>query len=241
VSPAHFLNLLESVVASPHLELAGICSHLAKADDIDFTNKQKVIFQNCLKKTKDRYPHILKSCGGTVLAHLASSDAARRFPDTHFDMVRAGLMLYGLESRAISNVVQPVMSVRARISQVNDVDEGEGVGYNLTWTAARPSRLASIPVGYADGVNRKLSNKMYGILRGKLVNQVGTISMDQMLFDVTDIRDASEGEIITLIGSDGSETIFLADWAEKLETITYEVACAMRMRLPRIYVGATAP
>ena len=97
------------------------------------------------------------------------------------------------------------------------------------------STLATIPIGYADGVGRRLSNKIRGLLQGKFVNQVGTISMDQMNFDITDVPEAKEGDVITLIGSDGHNALCLADWAKELDTITYELACRLKARLPRIY------
>jgi alanine racemase len=128
------------------------------------------------------------------------------------------------------------MSVRARINQIRQIDAGQGVGYNFTWSAAEPARIASVPIGYADGVPRALSNKISGILRGKLVPQVGTMSMDQMLFDVTSVPEAAEEDVITLIGKDGDQEIHLADWAQKLGTLTYEMACGLRVRLPRIYI-----
>lgn len=150
-------------------------------------------------------------------------------------MVRAGLNLYGLEARTISDVVKPAMAIRARINSLREIDPGETVGYNMTWTAKTRSRIASIPVGYADGIDRGLSNRMEGIIHGKRVKQAGLISMDQMLFDVTDVPESAPGDTLTLIGTDGEQSIQLADWANMLDTITYELACRMRVRLPRIY------
>jgi len=177
------------------------------------------------------------------LLHLASGEAARRFPDTHYDMVRVGLYLYGLEPAVVSNVVSPALSLRGRINHLQDIDAGESVGYGLTWTAPRRTRLASIPIGYADGVDRSLSNRMEGLCTGKRIKQVGRISMDQMLFDITDVPQAQIGDVITLIGSESGsvannaaqDRLHLADWASMLDTITYELACRLRVRLPKIY------
>lgn len=183
------------------------------------------------------------------LVHLASSDATKLFPDTHYDMVRPGLVLYGLESQVVSKVVKPAMSVRARINHLQEIESGESVGYNLTWTASRRSRIASIPIGYADGVDRGLSNNMKGILLGKQIPQVGLISMDQMLFDVTSVPQAQDGDVITLLGCESAHagtgpgehdhTLYMASWARELNTITYELACRMRARMPRIYTRHT--
>ncbi|HMO23618.1 MAG TPA: alanine racemase C-terminal domain-containing protein, partial [Candidatus Melainabacteria bacterium] len=166
------------------------------------------------------------------------SEAAEKFSYTHHDLVRIGIFLYGLRPRGASLDLHPALSVRGRIMSIVEVPEGESAGYNWTWTASRNSRLASIPIGYADGVSRKLSNNIYGYLMGKKIPQAGLISMDQMLFDITDLPEAREGDVITLIGSDErapQSPLALAGWAQQLDTITYELACRLRVRLPRIY------
>jgi alanine racemase len=150
-------------------------------------------------------------------------------------MVRVGLLLYGLEAGSAATDLMPAMSVRGRINHLRQIENDEAVGYGWTWKAERPTRLATIPIGYADGVDRRLSNRMSALLMGRQIRQVGTISMDQMLFDITDVPEAQEGDVITLIGTDGAHSIQLADWAGMLDTITYELACRMRVRLPRIY------
>jgi alanine racemase len=236
-APPHMVpDLLNKIATSKGVRLAGIFSHLAQADDAAITGKQNRCFAAVLKSAKEH--------GASFgVAHLASGDAARYFPETHYDMVRPGLLLYGLEPKTVSEVVQPAMSVRARINHMRDVEAGDSVGYNLTWTAERPSRLASIPVGYADGIDRGLSNRMTALLAGKEINQVGLISMDQMLLDITDVPEAQEGDVVTLIGSESNEanpqstpkTLHLATWANTLNTITYELACRLRARMPRIY------
>jgi len=228
-TPAEALEIAEAVSGDRTLVLAGFCSHVAAAEDRERTDEQNSRFRSALDALKDRQFSAEK-------VHLASGQAARHFPDTHYDMVRVGLYLYGLEPTAVSQVVTPALSVRARINHMHDIAAGDAVGYGLTWTAERPTRLASIPVGYADGVDRRLSNRMSGLINGKTVRQVGLISMDQMLFDVTDAPEAQPGDIITLVGSDHpGEPLSLASWASMLDTITYELACRLRVRLPRIY------
>ncbi len=144
------------------------------------------------------------------------------------------------------------MSLRGRINQINSIDKGETVGYGLTWKTDRPARLANIPIGYADGIDRRLSNKIKGLLHGKLINGVGTISMDQMLFDITDIPEAREGDIITLIGNDeysphveardeAEAALSLTSWANKLNTTARELSCRLHMRLPHIYTRGPIP
>jgi alanine racemase len=193
--------------------------------------RQKAVFDQAVAITRPIFPE--------TIFHLASSEATTRFPQCHYDMVRVGLYLYGLEPNTVSDSLQPAMSVRARINHTSTVAKGERVGYGHTWQAKRHSRLAAIPIGYADGVDRGLSNQMKGLLMGKVISQVGRISMDQMLFDITDVPEAEEGDVITLIGCAASaaeqNSLYLSDWACLLDTITYELACRMRVRLPRIY------
>jgi alanine racemase len=221
----------------PNLKLVSVFSHLAKADDLKTTTVQNEIFETMLCELSNQG---LKP----QFVHIASSEAARRFPFTRHDLVRVGLNLYGLEPKSPAQDLLPVMAVRGRINQISTIDKGESVGYGLTWKAERASTLAVIPIGYADGVDRGLSNRMCGLLAGRKVAQVGTISMDQMTFDVTDAPSAQEGDVITLIGSEigldenqsqTRQTLNLSDWAQSLGTITYELSCRLRIRLPRIY------
>jgi len=248
VSPEAAPELLEQVLKLPNLELVSVFSHLARAGDHATTTAQRLQFEDVLARLGGtRAGDGTRGGKASYFTHLASSEAARKFPDTHFDMVRVGLYLYGLEGTGISDVLVPAMSVKARINHINLVKEGDCVGYNLTWEARRESRLACVPIGYADGVDRRLTNRMEGLLHGHKVKQVGVISMDQMLFDITDVPEAQDGDVITLIGTDDSQSdskrdhstqrpsLHLAAWAEMLDTITYELACRLRARLPRIY------
>ena len=225
-----------------NLELISVFSHLAIAGEYASVLKQQEIFENSLQTIK--YADAAASTGENAhltnrrtnfMTHLASSEATRLFPTSHADLVRVGINLYGLESRAISGDLAPAMSVRGRINQIIEINEGESVGYGFTWTAGRATRLATIPIGYADGVDRGLSNRISAICLGQEIRQVGTISMDMMIFDISDLPDAVEGDVVTLIGSDGELQIHLADWALLLNTITYELACRLRLRLPRTF------
>jgi alanine racemase len=234
-------DVVDKICGWPQLTLVSVFSHLAKADDYATTFRQNQVFEkvveevratgNCDPSAKTRS----KSRLPQLLAHLASSDATRLFPFTHHDLVRVGLHIYGLESQRVSDILIPALSVRGRINHTTKIEAEEGVGYGLTWTSSRPTRLATIPIGYADGVHRSLSNRMSGLCMGQRITQVGRLSMDQMIFDITDIPQAQEGDVITLIGKDGDTAINLADWALLLDTNTYEMACSLRVRLPRIY------
>ena len=229
------LKLIKSLT---NLELISVYSHLAKASNEESVNEQNQLFSQAVALTKKYFEN--------TFFHLASSEATA-FNNVHYDLVRVGLYLYGLQPDTVSPdlPLRAAMSVRARINHINTIAAGQSVGYSLTWTAAKETVLASIPIGYADGVDRRLSNRMQGLLMGKKVNQVGRISMDQMLFDISDVPAAQEGDVITLIGSDGESakdsgygqnaTLTLSQWAETLDTITYELACRLRTRLPRVY------
>ncbi len=230
-------TLLNEISQLPNVKLVSVFSHLACAGERETTLRQLDVFNDVLNE--------IRAQERQVMAHIASSEAARFFPETHLDMVRIGIYLYGLEGREVSNTLVPAMSVKARINHINMVKAGDAVGYNLTWQATRDSRLACVPIGYADGVDRRLSNRIEGILLGNRVAQVGLISMDQMLFDISDVPEAQDGDVITLIGKEGTVAktnsassepcLHLASWAEMLDTITYELACRLRTRLPRIY------
>ncbi|CAN5388232.1 alanine racemase [soil metagenome] len=235
VSPDDVESLVRQIESEPNLELVSVFSHLAKADQLQFTKKQDDCFGAVLQNLSKQFPKLLRADGGKVVAHIASGDAARHNPFTQHDMVRAGLNLYGLEARTVSDIVKPALSIRGRINSLREIEPGEAVGYSLTWQAKEKTRIASIPIGYADGVDRGLSNRIEALLHGKKVKQVGLISMDQMLFDVTAVPESALGDTLTLIGTDGEHSIQLASWANMLDTITYELACRMRVRLPRIY------
>lgn len=232
LDPEHMDEFIAAMQKTTKVHLTGLFSHLAIADQEEFTMQQKARFDSVIEK--------LKSAGiSPSLIHLASGEASRRFPSTHYQMVRVGLYTYGLEPRAVSDVVHPALSVKGRINQIRKIGEGEAVGYNLTWKSQRDTLVASIPIGYADGVDRKLSSRMKGLLMGKEVQQIGLISMDQMLFDISNVPEAQEGDVVTLIGCDPQDgsgaQLHLASWAQLLETITYELACRLRVRMPRVY------
>lgn len=241
------LKLIRSL---PSLQLVSVYSHLAMAANEEAVEAQNKLFSEAVALSKKYF--------ADAFFHLASSEATA-FPQVHYDLVRVGLYLYGLQPNTVSPTLplRPALAVRARINHINTIATGQSVGYSWTWTAQRETQLASIPIGYADGVDRKLSNCMQGLLMGKKVNQVGRISMDQMLFDITNVPEAQEGDVITLIGSDtestkestkvttkepakdsgdgSNTTLTLSQWAETLDTITYELACRLRTRLPRVY------
>jgi alanine racemase len=239
VDAAAIDSILDLIAQHRQLELVSVFSHLARADDEDSVRAQNEIFAAVVTRARMKFPD--------AFYHLASSEATRRFPFAHYDMVRVGLYLYGLEPNTVSQDLHPALSVKARINHKSRIAKGQSVGYGWTWTADRDTDIASIPIGYADGIDRGLSNRMTGLLMGREIRQIGRISMDQMLFDVTDLPQAQEGDVITILGQDqrpgqsgadvaaASAQILLSSWAQTLDTITYELACRLRARLPRVY------
>lgn len=226
---AEFARLVER---SPHLEIASIYTHLATADSRDpsIMNQQHQRFRQAIGQ--------LREVGITPpKLHIANSAATLRDPSLHYDLVRVGIALYGLHPAAdLEPVVslKPVMEVKARVTQIKEIAAGTGVSYSYQYIAPRDMKLAVVGIGYADGVPRNLSSKMQVLIRGKLVPQVGAITMDQLMLDVSAMRDLQIGEVVTLLGQDGDIEISANDWATMLGTISWEILCSFRHRLPRV-------
>jgi alanine racemase len=173
----------------------------------------------------------------TPCLHLANTAATLADSALHYDIVRVGLAVYGLYPSAhLQNKInlQPVLQVKARVTQVKTISPGTGVSYSHQFIAPHELRLAVVGIGYADGVPRHLSNKMQVLIRGQRIPQIGTITMDQLMVDVSSIPDIQEGEVVTLLGQQGQEQITADDWAEKLNTISWEILCGFKHRLPRV-------
>ncbi|MEP0793239.1 alanine racemase [Trichocoleus sp. DQ-A3] len=229
---AEFVSLVQRL---PHLKIASIYSHLATADSPDPTG---------MRQQQDRFEEaiaLIKTTGMTPpRLHLANSAAALSDPSLHYDMVRVGLATYGLyPAPHLKSVIdlKPVMKVKARVTQVKNISAGTGVSYGHQFVASRDMRLAAIAIGYADGVPRNLSNKMQVLLRGQQVPQIGAITMDQLMLDVSAIPDLQTGEVVTLLGQEGNAGISADDWAATLGTISWEILCGFKHRLPRVAVG----
>ncbi|MBD2084837.1 alanine racemase [Coleofasciculus sp. FACHB-542] len=229
---AEFVALVQGL---PHLKIASIYSHLATADSPEPT---------VMRQQRDRFEEaiaLIKTTGMTPpRLHLANSAAALSDPSLHYDMVRVGLATYGLyPAPHLKSVIdlKPVMKVKARVTQVKNISAGTGVSYGHQFVASRDMRLAAIAIGYADGVPRNLSNKMQVLLRGQQVRQIGAITMDQLMLDVSAIPDLQTGEVVTLLGQEGNAEISADDWAATLGTISWEILCGFKHRLPRVAVG----
>ena len=227
-------EFVQLVKRLPNLKLASIYSHLATADSPDpaVMIEQHQRFQQAIEQ--------IKIAGiNPPRLHLANSAAALADPDLHYYLVRVGLATYGLypapHLQSRSNL-KPAMQVKARVTQVKTIEAGTGVSYGYQFIAERQTQIAVIGIGYADGIPRNLSNKMQVLVRGQFVRQVGAVTMDQLMLDVTDIPDLEVGEVVTILGKDGEYHISADDWAATLGTISWEILCGFKHRLPRVAV-----
>ena len=215
----------------PRLEIEGIYSHLAAADEEDKSYTLKQLEQFLLFNTK------LKKEGLEIpLKHIANSAAAIDMSDTHLDLVRTGISIYGLYPSKFQKEkinLKPALSWKTRIAYVKSVSQGTGISYGCTHVTSTPSIIASLPLGYADGYSRKLSNRGQVLVGGRRVPVVGRVCMDQMMIDVTGMEDVKIGDETVLIGNQGEETISADDMAGWLDTINYEIVCMISTRVPR--------
>ncbi len=221
----------ERAAALPGIEIEGAFSHFATADadDKEYAAQQFRRFREALEAIEARGIHI-------PIRHIANSAAITELQQYQLDMVRQGITLYGLHPAHMIDCYsdfRPVMTVKAQVGFVKTLPLGCSIGYGRTFTTARPSSIATVPIGYADGVSRSLSNKGYMIVKGKAAPIVGRVCMDQVMLDVTDIPDVKVGDEVIVFG--GRELPFekVAEWAH---TICYEIICAVSPRVPRVYV-----
>jgi alanine racemase len=216
----------------PYLQIGGLYSHLATADELDPTVMDLQIDRF------DRSIAEISSAGHALpILHLANSAGILAGHRLHYQLVRPGLILYGLAPAPHLQAqidLQPVLSVKARIAQVKEISAGTGVSYGYQFVADRDLRLAIVSIGYADGVPRRLSGRMQVAIRGQLVSQIGAITMDQLMLDVSQITDLQVGEVVTILGRDGTVQVTANDWANELGTISWEILCGFKHRLPRV-------
>ena len=223
----------------PNLSIASIYSHLATAESRDRTvvNQQQQRFEAAIAQ--------IQAVGITPpKLHLANSAGTLTDANLHYDMVRVGLALYGLYPAAhLKSVLtlKPVLQVKARITQLKTIQAGTGVSYGHRFVADREMAIAVVGIGYADGIPRNLSNQMGAIVQGQIVPQIGAITMDQLMLDVSQVPNLQEGDVVTLLGQDGKASISAEDWAETLGTISWEILCSFKHRLPRVAVNHALP
>ena len=229
---ASCVEQIADAVKLPHLRVEGVFTHFCVADsaapnDAAYTKLQYDRFVQALD--------VLDSCGvKPELRHCCNSGATVLYPQYAMDMVRPGILAYGVDPSADTAGIldlKPMLSLYTSISQIRDVPAGVDVSYGRTYTTPSDRRVAVLAIGYADGLQRRLSNGAKFLVRGRLAPVVGRICMDMCMIDVTDIPEAEVGDPVTVIG-DG---LSCSDMAEQLDTIAYEILCGINKRIPRIY------
>ncbi len=212
-----------------NLKLEGIMSHFSDADlkDKEFAVSQLKSFTKLIKSLKKENIHF-------KFLHMANSAAVLKFPDAHLNFVRPGIMLYGY-GPVKKGILKPVLRLKSRIVYLKNVTAGTPISYGRTFITKRKSTIATVPVGYADGYSRKLSNRGEVLIRGKRAPVVGLVCMDTIMVDTTNIPSVKKNDEVILIGSQGKEYISAQDIADKTGTITYEILSTIGNRVKRIY------
>jgi alanine racemase len=218
-----------------NLRAVGLFMHFATSDesDLSFAYKQLEIFRSVRQA-------VIGTGLNISLTHCANSGAILQMPESYFDMVRPGIMLYGYPpSHATKQPIalEPSMSLKSAIAFIKSVPEGTSISYNRRYTTQKETVIATIPAGYADGIHRSLLNKAEAIVGGEKFPVVGTICMDQLMIDLSAHATASVGDEVVLLGTMGAQTITAWDIADKAGTIPYEITCAVSYRVPRKYVN----
>lgn len=232
--PGHALELAGRINEEPGLRLAGLCTHLAVADEVnnDFTAEQLAHFNSVLAA-------FAESGVNPGIVHAANSAAALAYPESRYDLVRVGIAVYGIapaEELAKVLPLAPVLSMKASVSHVQRLEAGQRISYGLRYELGSASNIATVPVGYADGIPRKLGAAGGEVLVGGVRRQIaGTVTMDQLMVDMGD-DDVAVGDEVVLLGRQGREEITAVEWARRVETIPYEIVCQIGPRVPRRYV-----
>jgi alanine racemase len=223
-------ELARSCAADPHIEIAGVWTHPATADEPEdgFLSEQLAAFRPLAEAVRELAP------GCTV--HAANSAATLRGPETHFDMVRCGVAIYGLDPfqrDPAEHGLEPALELRSYVADVKRFEHGASVGYGRTWRAPEDTWVGVLPIGYGDGVRRGLSNNAEVLIGGRRYPLVGTVSMDNITVDLGPGTGIEPGAPAVLIGRQGSDRILAEEVAARLETINYEVTCGISQRVPR--------
>jgi alanine racemase len=222
-----------SIRSLPNITIEGIFTHLSTSEESDhsYTRYQTNRFKDIVNLVSSHFSPL-------PILHMGNSAAVIQHPETYFDMVRVGIMLYGLapvpELQKVLPIC-PILSLKTRIMHIKNASKGNSLSYGRSYICPSDKTIAVIPVGYSDGLARCMSGRIYVLIRGVKVPVVGTICMDMTLIDITGLEDIRIGDEVLLIGSQGEESITAHDWASWQGTIPYEIFCAIGPRVPRIY------
>ena len=235
--PELVLTLLERVAADERLELTGLWTHFATADELDngFFDEQLARFSALSDRALVEHPGLL--------VHAANSAATLREPASHFGMVRCGVAVYGLDpfgQDPHERDLQPALELHSYVAAVKRFGAGTSAGYGRRWYAEDDTWVGVLPIGYGDGVRRGLTNNADVLVGGARHPLVGTVSMDNVTVDLGPRTEIEPGATAVLIGPQGDERILCEEMARRLDTINYEITCGISPRVPRVFVGATA-
>ena len=227
-------NIIYEIAQLPNVEIEGLFTHFANADEADkaLTMEQMDLFEQMC--------HMLAEKGITIpIKHCSNSAGIVDIPEANMNMVRAGIILYGLwpsdEVNKRNIALQPVMSLKSHISYIKDLEAGRRVSYGGVYVTPEKQRIATVPVGYGDGYARSLSEKGYVLVRGQKAPICGRICMDQFMIDVSHIDGVRVGDAVTLLGQDGAQCITMEELGDLSERFNYEFACLITPRVPRVY------
>ena len=226
---------IASICSLKQLHVQGIFTHLSSADSLDessiaYTSQQIEYYDHILTQLEQK---------GIIipLKHVQNSAGIAFVQCAHYDYARAGIVMYGVapSDEAVPFHLRPVMELKSVVSMVKYIEAGTPVSYGRNFIADKKMKVATVPIGYADGYPRSLSNKGYMLIHGKRANIIGNICMDQLMIDVSDIDDVNMGDIITLVGIDGDEQIGFGELSSLISSISYEMMCLIGKRVPRVY------
>lgn len=230
------LQIVKEISQLPNILVQGIFTHFAVADETDkaFTFEQFAAYKKFIDSLEAEGIHI-------PLKHVANSAGIMDLPETHCNMVRSGIITYGIypsdQVKKERLPLEPVMRLKTRISHLKTLPAGRSVSYGRSYYTNKPTVVATVPIGYADGYSRLYSNRAWATINGQKVPAVGTICMDQCMFDVSDVEGVKAGDEVILFGRP-EDGITVDDLAELIGTISYEILCSIGNRIPRIYIEA---
>ncbi len=229
-------TFVKEALETEGVKVEGIYTHFACADEEDLTSAKEQIRKFCefTSRVEEKFSYRIP------IHHSSNSAGILALPEANMNLVRAGITMYGLLPSAEMTDTQvplkPVLSLHSHIVYVKELQKGQTVSYGSRFVADKPTKVATIPLGYGDGYPRSLSSKGYVLIRGKKAPILGRVCMDQFMVDVTQIPEAKEGDLVTLIGQNGEECITANDLGELSGRFNYELVCDLNQRLPRVYI-----
>lgn len=230
INPARVEEYIQEINKYPNVEIEGMYTHLSSADiDFEYTEKQLNSFKNAVDTAKNLL-------GELKYVHCSASNGILNFPNSYYNLVRPGIILYGYDScdgAAQKLDLRPICKLKSKITFLKEVEANTSIGYSRSFVTTRKTKVATIPIGYADGFKRTLSNKGEVVIRGKKVPIIGSVCMDSFMVDVTDLEDVTSGDDVYIWDN---ENITVEEIAKSCGTINYEIICTVSNRVPRVFI-----